>query len=197
MVFLSTDEAEEAVSALEMVGECLSGAQSDLYQWKWAIIALHNAAQGFMVLSLRGSNGVDVLTKKAAAAWAEAVAAGRPVPGDRLDTYLNLYSKTKGKRMLKFVGSKRFAPRAGQDDSVRTLNSLRNEFIHFLPKSWSIEVTGLPELFTDVLDYIEFLGWECGNVIWFESVLDTRAQVALAQARTELVGLGRLYAESL
>ncbi|MDZ4654259.1 MAG: hypothetical protein U1F44_00005 [Coriobacteriia bacterium] len=77
--FLRTDETEEAVSALEMVTEALVGVEDDHYRWKWAIIALHSAVQGFLVLALRGSAGFDVLTKDEARAWAEAVKRGEPL----------------------------------------------------------------------------------------------------------------------
>jgi hypothetical protein len=194
-VYLQTDEAEEAVSALEMAEALLATVSDDAYQWKWAIISLHNAAQGFMLLSLRGSNGFDVISKKDAQAWTVAIAAGKTPPAARrLETYLTLYSRTKGPRMQKFVNSRRFTPVGEQDNSIKRLNSLRNEFIHFLPKGWSLEVSGLPDLFSDVLAYIEFLGWACGNVVWAEPGLELRAQAALGTARIEVDRLAAVYA---
>jgi hypothetical protein len=56
--YLRTDEVEEAISAIEMVAESVAGVKADIYRWKWALIALHSAVQGFMVLALRGSNGL-------------------------------------------------------------------------------------------------------------------------------------------
>ncbi|HAJ34750.1 MAG TPA: hypothetical protein DCL15_03510 [Chloroflexi bacterium] len=89
--YLLTDEYEEAVSALEMVTESLEKSRVDAYRWKWALIALHSAAQGFTVLALRGSNNLAVLKKKSAIAWSEAFRKNRLLPDEYLDTYPNLY----------------------------------------------------------------------------------------------------------
>ena len=67
--WLRTNEAEESVSSLEMVVQSLSNVESDWYQWKWAILALHSSLQGFMVMALRGSNGLNCLKDEVAAEW--------------------------------------------------------------------------------------------------------------------------------
>jgi hypothetical protein len=56
--YLRTDEAEEAVSSLESAAEFLAAVRSDPYRWTWVILALHSAVQGFMILALRGGNGL-------------------------------------------------------------------------------------------------------------------------------------------
>lgn len=70
--YLRTDELVEAVKGLEMFLSNIRKVKKDLYFWKWAIIALHNSVQGFMVCALRGTNGLSVLTPKCAEAWLEA-----------------------------------------------------------------------------------------------------------------------------
>lgn len=194
--FLCTDESEEAISALEMVTEALVGVEGDLYRWKWAIIALHSAVQGFLVLALKGSAGLDVLTKDEARVWTEAVKRGEPRPGNRLDTYLNLYKKSKGKRMLKYVHSRPFKPTGTQSTSIKKLNSLRNEFVHFIPKGWLLEVSGLPQIFDDCLALVAFLGWESNNVIWYKDENKKRAAKALGSAQKVVAALAGTYSDS-
>ena len=53
---IRTDEAIEAVYALDKALAELQLARGQPYNWKWAILALHNALQGFMVLALRFTN---------------------------------------------------------------------------------------------------------------------------------------------
>ena len=60
----TTDEYAEATTALEEVVVHLRAVASDTHQWKWVVIALHSALQGFLVLALRGSANFDVMTKK-------------------------------------------------------------------------------------------------------------------------------------
>lgn len=59
----------------------------------------------------------------------------------------------------------KFNPNRQQDASVKKLNYFRNEFIHFMPKGWSIEVSGMPRLCSDCLGVIKHLseGSICGR----------------------------------
>jgi hypothetical protein len=50
---LTTDTLSDAVFSLRMTAECLDKVLDDPHYWKWVIIALHNALQGFMVNALR------------------------------------------------------------------------------------------------------------------------------------------------
>ncbi len=184
--WLQTDEVEETISALETTVESLRRARDDLYQWKWVILALHNSLQGFMILALRGSHGLHVLRPKDAKHWLEAHRKGGPYPADvKLDQFLNLYKKTKSDIMGMYVHSRRFVPNATQDKSIGKLNVLRNEFVHFAPKGWSLEVTGLPDICLDCLAIAEFLGWQSGNVLWPDEANATRARQALHAAQAE------------
>lgn len=189
--YLRTDMHEEAVSALEMFAESLAAVASDTYRWKWSVIALHGAVQGFLVLSLRGSNNFDVLNPRSAEIWAQAFEAHSPPSLDeqRLDSMLGLYAKAKSDRMMKFVTSRKFVPQGTQTPSIKALNSLRNGFIHFVPKRWSIEVGGLPAICSDCLDLIEFLGWQSGNVMWIEEDVEERARRAMVDARRHIQAL--------
>lgn len=38
--------------------------------------------------------------------------------------------------------------------SFKRLNALRNDFAHFTPRGWSIELGGLPKIFSDIIDVI-------------------------------------------
>ena len=191
--YLRTDEVEEAISAIEMVAESVAGAKSDIYRWKWALIALHSAVQGFMDLALRSSNGLAALKDDVAAAWLEAYENNQSLPQEGLDSYENLYKKVKGDRMLIYVHSKKFVPNGSQGRSINKLKDLRDEFIHFVPKGWSLEVSGLPQIFADCLDFIEFLGWQSGNVLWHEAALESRAEGAIGSARAAIGEVKALY----
>ncbi len=191
--YLRTDEVEGAVSAVEMVSESIEMVKTDIYRWKWALIAFHSSVQGFMVLALHGGNSLAALEDNVAAAWLEAYEKNEPFPTEHLDCYENLYKKVKSDRMLMYGHSKKFAPQGSQGGSIKRLNDLRNEFIHFVPKGWSLDVSGLPALFADCLDFIEFLGWESGNVLWHEAELKFRAKAAIESARAGLTELKVLY----
>lgn len=184
--YLRTDEAEEAVSGLESTAEFLGMVRSDPYRWKWVILALHSAAQGFMVLALRGGNGLLALRDDVAAAWLEAYRNEGPFPIEKLDSFLNLYKKVKSDRACLFSDSRPFVPKDTEGHSIRKLNKLRDDFIHFTPKGWSLELAGLPRICAESLNMIEFLYRESGNIFLHEESQCRRIDAAIGSIRGSL-----------
>jgi hypothetical protein len=191
--WLQTNEHEEAISALEAAAEWAGQIEKKIDYWKWVVLAIHNATQGFMVLALRGSDGLRPLKDDSAAAWLTAYRKGGEYPAEKLDSFFNLYKKVKSDTMLFSVHSKKFTPIDSQGRSVKKLNSLRNDFIHFLPQTWSLEVSGLPRICLDCIALVQFLGWECGNVTWYEEKNRERARAALDAIRHRLEALEKAY----
>lgn len=187
--WLRTNEHEEATSALEAVAEWAARVETDIGYWRWVVVALHNTVQGFMVLALRGSDGLRPLKDDIAAKWLAAYRDGGEYPVEKLDSFLNLYKKVQSDKMLFFVNSKQVIPSRTLGRSMKKLNSLRNDFVHFLPRCWSLEVSGLPEICLDCLALVEFLSWECGNIIWHEEERRERVNAAIALARKNFKNL--------
>jgi hypothetical protein len=165
-MYLCTDEEAETANAMQMAARFASEVRDQLHSWRWVTIALHNAAQGAMVLSLRHGNGLLALTDKSYAEWMAAYEKGETPPPDRLDTYLNLYRKVKHKEFGQLGGNSRFVPRGTEGADIKRLDSLRNDFIHFPPKGWSLQVLGLPRICLAAARLISFLGLETTNVSW-------------------------------
>src|SRR5215211_7317281 len=61
---LRTNTRVDAVDSLEMTARFLEEAVGDPRRWKWALIALYTAIQGFMVLALRGTWAVATYKPK-------------------------------------------------------------------------------------------------------------------------------------
>ena len=101
--YLRTDEQEEAVRSLEWAALQAQSLLDDHCNWKWVLISLHNATQGFMVLALWKGNGLLTLNAKTAKQWLQAHAEKIPYPEDKLDNFLNLYDKIKDKKNLERV----------------------------------------------------------------------------------------------
>lgn len=191
--WLQTNEYEEATSALEAVAEWSQRVENNISYWRWVVLALHNSVQGYMVLALRGSDGLRPLKDDVATKWLTAYREGGKYPVEKLDTFLNLYKKVQSDTMLFYVHSKKVVPSRTLGRSMKKLNSHRNDFVHFLPKSWSLEVSGLPAICLDCLALVEFLAWECGNIIWHTEVHRARGQAAIALANNHFKSLERIY----
>ena len=191
--YLRTDEREEAIRSLEWAEQQARSLADDPYLWKWVLIALHNATQGFMVLALWNGNGLLALRDKIAAKWLSAYENGGPYPVEKLDEFLNLYKKVKDNGNFHVIGAGPFVPGPTHDTSFTRLNEYRNEFIHFTPKGWSLQLLGLPRVCLDALDLIEFFGWESTAVLWHKQVLASRAKRAVKRLRRTLCTLEGTY----
>ncbi len=170
-------------------------AATDIRMWRWVIIALHNAVQGFMVLSLRHGNGLAALTEESAAAWLAAYEANATTyPEEKLDSYLCLYKKIKSTKYGTIGGNQKFVPRGSQGRSVRKLNRIRNDFIHFTPKGWSLELAGLPRICLDALALLSFLGWETSNILWHDEEALKCAKSSCERLTDTMNSFNRAYA---
>jgi len=183
----------DTVMSLEAAQEFCATVTVDAHRWKWVLMAVHSAVQGFMALALEQGNALLVMKDLVAAKWLKAHESGAPYPEDRMDFFLSLYEKVKSDEVCRYVGSKKFVPGVSHDSSMRTLNELRNGFVHFSPKVWSIELAGLPSICLDCLDVAQFLGWDSGTIIWHDEGLSRRAQIALTVLRAELSVISRIY----
>jgi len=172
--YLKTDEYQEAISSLEIFSEILSTTKDNTYRWKWSIILLHNALQGFMVLSLKDTNGFLTMSKKSYSEWINAYETNSDTPVSKLDNFYGLYKKIKNYRS--FISTSEY------DLSIENLNSLRNNFIHFTPKSWLVEISGLPMICKDILEIIHYLTYE-GSITWYEEETYERAIQSINDAK--------------
>ena len=84
-----------------------------------------------------------------------------------------------------------------QQDSIQLLKQvLRNQFEHYIPKLWSIEVHGLPQMALDVLEVIRFLAIENGIYINLNSSQIRRVKSAIYQSK-RFLKKSKLYREAL
>ncbi len=188
--WLTTDASVEAVSSLEVLAEQLQLILSDSNRWKWGVLALHSSLQGMMVLSLQSFHGLHTLRKEDAERWLDTHERGGPYPHDlKLDDFLGLYRKIKSDKMLMYFNSQKFSPKGTQGSSVKLLNRLRNEFVHFTPRVWALELDGLPNMAEDCLEIIKFLAWKFHNITFHKQELDDRARKAFESAHRSLAML--------
>ena len=212
--YLQTDAENEALGALETTAGFLEAAAENPEMWKWTILALHNAVQGFMVLALSGSTNWGTLRDEDIAsrvqaehAYRSAAAAGDTATAQqaqnsmlfspsRLASFQTLYSRIKSSDwwMLKYMNSKHYVPRATDDQCITDLDSVRNEFAHFVPMSRSFLLTQFPAMTATGLHIIDFLVNESGNIHWFSDSAENRFKSAYARAVQSLARIEVDYA---
>ena len=122
--------------------------------WKWITLSLHSALYGFAICACRGTNNLIVVkTNKKGLT--------------KLISFDEAIKNCQNVQIMKkYIYSKHLELTEKQKESIKMLKQeLRNNFEHYQPMSWSIEIHGLPQIFIDVLDIIKFLAIETGNII--------------------------------
>ncbi len=189
-----TGSAVETVSALEAAADELERAQGDPYRWKWVILTLHSAVQGMMALALKGSNGLNVLKSDDAKRWLDAYENGTPLLADlEMDSFLNLYKKIKSDTVRFYIDSEKFTPQGTQGQSVKYLNQLRDQYVHFVPCAFLLRVDGLPEMAIDCLNIARFLAYDSKNIDWPENMVG-RVERAFRTASKTALAMKEAYA---
>lgn len=176
--WLELDEGLDTLYALRHVELCLCAVSKKPELWKWGALALHSALQGAMVCHLNGSANVGFLSEKSAKewfAWDEKDRAGEipwiidDEPDEfgfrtrrltdqgikRPTTYMaaprELFKRLsdENKRIEGGVGAV-INVTDGQKWAFNRLSELRDEFTHFKPKGWHIEISGFPSIVAEI-----------------------------------------------
>lgn len=181
---VSFDKYIVGITSLEILLFCMKSVKEKATYWQWVYISLHSAVQAYMVLALTFSHSLWTYKKKDMEKWLENYDTNRPLPDCYLDNFLNLYKKTKSNKFLFYSNSVRFVPSKTQDWSMKQLNILRNDFIHYKYGGLTILSNPPYAIVTDCLDYIEFLAFQSNNIDWFEEHYKNETERLLLECRS-------------
>lgn len=155
--FLRIDEKENAIDSLVMTTKFLESVDSDNYRWKWVVIALHNALYGFMICSLTKTNPENVCRGKEGSY------------GSLIGFWDALKCVQSRDHITGYITAHPIQLSDEQTRSIKVLTELlRNNFEHFRPMGWSIEISGMPDVVISVAEVIENLAFKTGTVFWEE-----------------------------
>ena len=177
--YLRTDERDDLLASLKLVCVSARECQRDIQFWKWILVGTHSSLQAAIVFHLSFGNNLLVAKPKYAKKWLEAHRTEGNYPNMQMDFFLELYEKAKAQEVLGF----RLATQASQDESVEMLVTLRNEFVHFMPKGWAIELAGLPGICLNALGVIELLLRGPMQKRWENEAQTANVQGLLAECR--------------
>lgn len=162
--FYRTTLEENALDYLIKLKEFCDKTIADISYWKWVIIASHGALYNFMLAALvrsdqsgiyykdiRDTRGLIDFTKEL-----------------KVIDFLKAYNWIKEPaRMNKYVHSKFFTSLPENDQAMTELNNIfRNQFIHYKPLCWSIEIQKIREVIIGTLPVLNFLILDSGNILW-------------------------------
>ncbi len=132
--YFRLDERSNALDYLRKVRLHLAEVENDQWAWKWVFIALHGALYGFAITVAKGTDDSSVVKQN-----------GR------------LVSFWSALKHCQNIGALEQLTESQKKSLERLAETLRNEFMHFQPKGWSIEVHGFPKIVIEVLGMIRAL----------------------------------------
>lgn len=183
--YIRYTEETNALDYLEKACSYMFSIENNPLNWKWAIISLHGSLYGFAISTLQGTNyeTVTYTNKKGVR---------------KLISFDEAIKGCQNKdRMTWTVMSKPLALTKEQQDSIRRLSQeFRNNFEHYMPMSWSIEIHGFPRIAIDILDTIRFLALDTGNYTHLNISQQKRIKSLIYQAKKSLTK-SKLYQESV
>jgi hypothetical protein len=151
-IWIRVDEEGLSAAALAEVRSHVQGVRENEVHWLWAMSALKLALQTFLVGSFGTARGLEAMPEERAEQFLQAMRdPSLKYPDPKMERFLALYAYAKRRHG--------WEPGHDVDDAVMRLNDLRNDLEHFMPKAWSIEASGLPDITKNVLSAISDLGW--------------------------------------
>ncbi|ATC30997.1 hypothetical protein CA606_00780 [Caulobacter vibrioides] len=168
--WVETDEAEDVAGSVRHVLRCWPLTVDDPQAFKWTALALHAALQGACVCHLTTTcPPVGAVTERNAGEWLAWYERSRTDPDAKAPkTYLmDLPALLKTIRQPDTQGGGETSAGISLTDGelnwlLRFHNDLRNQFVHFSPQGWSIEISGLPglaELTARIITAVLDTGW--------------------------------------
>ncbi len=187
--YLRLSEHSNALDYLDRAHEFMLQTDHDDLAWKWVVLALHGALYGFAICACTQGNFENVLQRNKKGD----VRRNKKGKGH----LIGFRTAMKQCQDPSVVGAAR-ALRLSQEQygSISKLHGLlRNNFEHYVPKGWSIEIHDMPQIAMDVLDAICFLALRTGAAIHLTSDQKKRVQALVAQGK-ETLRRSHLYQEA-
>ena len=142
-----------------------------------------------MVLVLERGNGLQALKERSRKQWVEAYYAEKDLPLVQLNFFMELYRDIKTDAARPYVHSRLFASEPRHDDAMEQLNNLRNDWIHFTPKGWSIEALYVARAAIPVVEVLSFLLTESMAFFWSDPARADSTKALLGSLNKNLRGI--------
>lgn len=166
------NRSQDALISLQQFGDCIARVNVDEKHWKYALIAIHNALQGFMAVSLRGQSLTDT--------WKN---------GDDKDRWHNPAVPAEERKIphldyFNNLGKNTFDKSDGIDwKPLELLNSRRNDFIHFNTDGQYLERAGLVPMCAQALKAIQVAKSKASGIVFYNTGEEEEYEEAMKRAQ--------------
>ncbi|WP_138422681.1 hypothetical protein [Maritimibacter alexandrii] len=169
--YYEIDEFEDVIGSLKALAAAVGDNPSKL-EVKWSFLAAHSALQGACVCILTDTRGLGALTRDSEKALSEYLEArsqeamrnavgGKPItiplpayPETRMANLRNLARRLPDDVRFNVANSGERSE-SEEDEHLTLLSRWRDEFTHYPPQSWSIEVAFVVPILETTISKIE------------------------------------------
>lgn len=177
--WLRTNGHVEAVKGLRVCREHLAAGLVDTYELKWACLAVTTSLQSFVVETFTSAELIsrDQRLSTALAEYENGERTTLPTVSDiRLPSFLGLCKWLRDEQG--------WGPSPSTWNGLKNLQQVRDGFMHFKPRGWSIEAALLRDAIRAALNAIGYvIDNEPGDFRWYDEALEQTARRELAVAR--------------
>lgn len=184
-----TDTEHDAAYSLVAASDFLALVDAKPHYWRWFVLAVHSAVQGSLALALTNGNLFHVQKPGVTSSMLAALASGSQgldFPNPHMDNFLRLYAKAKQVQHLR-SGAEPLPADERHEKALVSLDEMRDEFIHFNSKSWSVEIAYMTETAVVACEVIEYV-FGSGAVLWHSDESKQEAARALQSLKQALSG---------
>ncbi|MCA8928801.1 MAG: hypothetical protein KDC18_12080 [Alphaproteobacteria bacterium] len=156
--WVEIDEPKDIYHSLNETLFQLKRIKAENIYWKWSIIALTCSVNSALVFHLTGTYGIGALEENCAEKTLSALndfECDSEYPKSFLAKPIDLLKRVSGKLEPLEYGGGIILINEIEFLEFKKIFQIRNEFIHYKPTSWAIEVSGLPNSFFNVMSIIQ------------------------------------------
>jgi hypothetical protein len=181
--YLHLTEEINALDYLEQAYHYIQQTENIDIAWKWVVITLHGALYGFSICALKGTDYARVTTKNRKGV-------------ERLISFNEALKRCQDQRWMHMTAMSKHLQLSGQQKKyIKILKDLfRNNFEHYIPKFWSIELHVMPQMTINILNIIRFLALETSPYIHLNQTQKKRLKSIVFQSK-RILKQSQLYKE--
>ncbi len=167
--FITFDEKQDVAGSIQHIIHCADLIEKEPKVYKWIVLALHSALQGACICHLvTTASPLGVVSNKNAKEWVAYFNRSQKdiemkVPGTFILALPELLDKVRLENSAGCGHSEKIEITDNEVEWLKRIHKeLRNQFVHFEPVGWSIEVSGIPdiaELVAKIIKQIDDCGW--------------------------------------
>jgi hypothetical protein len=200
-----TDGLENGIDNLEMLNSFLQPPMSGS-KWKWSTIAAHQALYSFLIAALQGTAPILNVAEgdhrkkrdgKKMTARMKYLRGGsisdiahslgvqeqdviKWLASPQLISIGEALRRVKDKQFLHWMNSEPLVTSMHEDEAISLLVwEYRNNFEHFIPKTWVIYTADFPDMFKHVMRVIRFIAIESNTIFIYDNEQKERIRQVL------------------